>query len=532
MTRRRFLGGTMAAGGAAAVGGPPAPADAATAPAPSCPPPLGVVTVGRDDPRYPDLTARGTNRRFTGRPESVRVVGSAEQIRRVVEQAVRQKKRIVVRSGGHCFENFVDDPDVQVVIDVSEMKAVYFDPEHQAFAVESGATLGQVYRTLQLGWGVTIPGGTCPDVGIGGHVAGGGYGTLSRLHGMAADHLYGVEAVVVDRSGRARLVVATRRATDPHRELWWAHTGGGGGNFGVVTRYLFRSPGAGGSDPAGLLPRPPATLLKATVTWQWKDLTRQAFTGLIHNFGAWQERYGNRPEFAGMTSGLVLNHRVQGQIQLEASLDGTLPDAAKLFRDHLAAVTANVDAPHTTDQSTASWLSATLYHLWPGTYSFKTKSAFLRKPWSDAQVAILHTRLSQGGAERYGSTVYLTAFGGKINSLLPSATSMPHRDTLLTAEYETLWFDAKQADAQLAWIRALYKELYAATGGVPVPDDDNSGAYINYPDADLADPEWNTSGVPWHTFYYGDNYPRLQKVKAAYDPGDVFHHPLSVRLPD
>ncbi len=64
-----------------------------------------------------------------------------------------------------------------------------------------------------------------------------------------------------------------------------------------------------------------------------------------------------------------------------------------------------------------------------------------------------------------------------------------------------------------------------------MPGATNGGAYINYPDVDLADPRWNTSGVPWHTFYYRDNYPRLQQVKARWDPADVFRHALSVRPP-
>jgi aclacinomycin oxidase len=53
--------------------------------------------------------------------------------------------------------------------------------------------------------------------------------------------------------------------------------------------------------------------------------------------------------------------------------------------------------------------------------------------------------------------------------------------------------------------------------------------YGNHPDVDLADPEWNTSGVPWHTLYYKDNYPRLQRIKARCDPRNVFHHALSIR---
>ncbi|MGA9872925.1 MAG: BBE domain-containing protein, partial [Rhodococcus sp. (in: high G+C Gram-positive bacteria)] len=79
--------------------------------------------------------------------------------------------------------------------------------------------------------------------------------------------------------------------------------------------------------------------------------------------------------------------------------------------------------------------------------------------------------------------------------------------------------------------RNMYRDIYADTGGVPVPNDANAGAYINYPDSDLKDPAWNTSGVPWSTLYYGDHYSRLQEIKATWDPGNLFRHDLSIELP-
>ncbi len=91
--------------------------------------------------------------------------------------------------------------------------------------------------------------------------------------------------------------------------------------------------------------------------------------------------------------------------------------------------------------------------------------------------------------------------------------------------------DPRDQDRNLAWVRALYRELFADGGGVPTPGDVTDGAFINHPDADLADPRWNTSGVPWHTLYYKDNYPRLQEVKARWDPRNVFRHALSIPLP-
>jgi len=103
----------------------------------------------------------------------------------------------------------------------------------------------------------------------------------------------------------------------------------------------------------------------------------------------------------------------------------------------------------------------------------------------------------------------------------------------LKASYNTgKWQSPAEDDKHIAWVREYYREVYAGTGGVPVLDETNDGSYISFPDKDLADPAWNTSGVGWQTLYYKDNYPRLQRVKKAYDPKNVFRHALSVEPPD
>lgn len=488
------------------------------------PPPVpGPVVVLPADPRYASMN-RSYNGRFTPRPDAVRAVYSAEQVIQAVDETVRTGKRIAVRSGGHCYEDFVTGSDVKIVLDISQMDEVGFDPAHQAFSVEAGATLAQVYKSLYYGWGVTIPGGSCPSVGIGGHIAGGGYGALSRQYGMVVDHLYGVDVVVVDKTGKARRVVVTRRADDPNRELWWAHTGGGGGNFGVVLRYLLRSPEAEGKDPSTLLPNPPATVSGTTVTWQWADVDERAFTTLVRNHGSWHERH---PQTA-LGSSLALSHRAGGAFQLFVGVDGEPSGGDRMIDAYLKEVTVGVGAPSSTDRSHQPWLTATLgAETYAGGTPFKAKAGFLRRRWTDRQIAVVHKYLTDGN-ERWGASVYVTSFGGKINSVGPSATAFPHRDALFSVAYDLYWADPADQE-ELNWIRRFYQEIYADTGGVPVPGDANSGAYINYPDADLADPKWNTSTVPWHTLYYRDNYPRLQQVKSRWDPRNVFRHAMSVR---
>ncbi|WP_406431192.1 FAD-binding protein [Streptomyces sp. NBC_00631] len=536
LSRRSFVGASMA-GGVAALGLGGAEGTAfADAPAGAPVRPPDAVTVLPDDPRYPYLTTRGANRRFTGTPAEVRQVFTAEEVRQAVEAAVGAGQRIAVRSGGHCLDRLVDDPAVRMLIDVSQLKNVYYDPRHNAFAVESGAMLGDVYKALLLAWGVVVPGGTCPTVGVGGFVQGGGFGSMSRQYGMCVDHLYGVEVVVVDASGAAKTVVATRDPADPHHDLWWAHTGSGGGNYGVVTRYLFRSPDAKGTDPSALLPAPPKSMLVTTVSWPWSGLSEGDFVTLLTNHGAWHAaNSADGGPYASLNSALVLDQPSAGAITLVAEMDGTLPDATGLMNDYVAALNAGVGAKHTVTQTTMPWLQAQLASLFgggPSPYNRgKAKAAYLRQPYTAEQFKTVYDHLNAYTYSGVGALL-LFAFGGKVNTLSRTATANPHRDSILISYLASSWADPAQDDDHIAWVRSCYGDLYAATGGVPAPGPATDGSYINYPDIDLADPEQNTSGTPWSTLYFGENYARLQQIKKRYDPGDVFRHALSVALPD
>jgi hypothetical protein len=126
--------------------------------------------------------------------------------------------------------------------------------------------------------------------------------------------------------------------------------------------------------------------------------------------------------------------------------------------------------------------------------------------------------------------VSLQSYGGRINSVRPSATATAHRDAIINVIFTNTWQDPGADAENIGWLRRVYRDVFAETGGVPVPGrGGGDGCYINYPDLDMADPEWNTSGVPWHRLYYKDNYPRLQRAKAAWDPRNMFGHALGVR---
>jgi hypothetical protein len=127
--------------------------------------------------------------------------------------------------------------------------------------------------------------------------------------------------------------------------------------------------------------------------------------------------------------------------------------------------------------------------------------------------------------------VVLLSFGGRINTVAPHDTASAQRDALFKGLFQSFWGSEQDDADNIGWVRDVYSEVFSATGGYPVPSAATDGCYINYPDPDITDPVYNTSGVPWHTLYYKDNYPRLQAIKAAYDPRDTFRHSQSITLP-
>lgn len=494
--------------------------------------------IGPDNPRYLAVIEKQFNKRFRASPDYVRLVSSTDEVVSVVEEAVREGRRLVVTSGGHCLEGFVSDPDVRVILDVSPMKRIYFDEELGAVAVEAGTTVGETFRKLFEAWGVLIPLGEYPGIGMGGHVAGGAFGFLCRQHGLAADYLYAVEVVTVDEAGRASSVVATRETSDPNRDLWWAHTGGGAGNFGVVTRYWFRSHGASGEDPARMLPRAPESITTFKAEWNWSDIDRPSFLRLCRNHGIWcEQNSGADSPNASLYTLLELHRKQFGKIVVRGVSTAAPADIAERQMDeHLAALGEGVGAPTGREVARMSWLEFALNPLPdlfaapPGGVSAKVKDALIRKRFTDEQIGVAYDHLTRADRDVMGGMLGLATYGGRVNTVAPDATASAQRGSILDIACTTGWLDPREEAENLAWVRAFYRELFAESGGVPVPGERYDGAFINHPDTDLADPALNTSGVPWHTLYYQEGYPRLQRIKARWDSRNVFRHALSIRV--
>ncbi|GAB5526459.1 MAG: hypothetical protein Roseis2KO_43310 [Roseivirga sp.] len=209
----------------------------------------GFRIVTQNDPEYP-FARPISNSRFHYRPLVIAYCESAADVGICLQYCRIQSMPFRIRSGGHHHEGMSSGNEL-MVIDLSQL---YRNQETNTFKIDiqhhecepyawipSGMKLDQVYTELRK-WGMIIPGGGCQSVNVGGLTQGGGWGVHVRKYGLACDQMIDAELVLAD--GTVTLASeANKKLKDKlsdDNDLLWALRGGGGGNFGVVTRFKFR----------------------------------------------------------------------------------------------------------------------------------------------------------------------------------------------------------------------------------------------------------------------------------------------------
>jgi hypothetical protein len=191
---------------------------------------LRASLIDQDHPAYEEARML-YNAMIDKRPRWIVTCSTVADVVDAVNYARKKQLLLAIRGGGHNGPGF-GSCDGGLVIDMSPMKQVDVDPATRTIRVEAGCTQGDVDRATSV-YGLAVPAGLVSTTGIAGLTLGGGTGYLTRKHGLTIDNLIEVEIVLADGS------VVTASETR-HPELFWALRGGGG-NFGVVTRFTFRA---------------------------------------------------------------------------------------------------------------------------------------------------------------------------------------------------------------------------------------------------------------------------------------------------
>jgi FAD/FMN-containing dehydrogenase len=422
------------------------------------------------------------------RPAAVVVCAVPADVAETIAFARRFGVETVARSGGHCFAGRSSTRGI--LIDLGAMSSV--SVVDGIATVGAGAQLGDVYENLDA-LGLTIAAGACPTVGIAGLTLGGGLGILGRKYGLTSDQL--VQAQVVLADGR---VVECDEHRDP--DLFWALRGAGGGHFGVVTSFTFRTVPADDVTCFKLV-WPVAHAAEAIDVWQTQasSAADELAASLLLNassdldqpvvtlFGAMLA--GKREAESGVEE---LVARV-GADPASAALQQMTHSAAKRYLAEHAPGAEGADGASPADPSRPNMVFV--------------KSEFFRQPLPSEAVAGLVDVFAAGRATGQARELDFTPWGGAYNRAHPEATAFVHRrESFLLKHAVALEVDSsrQERDAGRDWLTRSWAMAHPWGSG---------GVFPNFPDPDLAD---------WAHAYHGGNYDRLTRVKATYDPDNVF----------
>ncbi len=403
--------------------------------------------------------------------------------------------RVAPRSGGHSAAGY--STTTGLVLDTSRLDRVHVGPSTVTF----GPGLQGVDAVAALApHGLAMITGNSPTVRAGGYLQGGGLGPLSRKYGVGCDRL--VSAEVVLASGR---VVRCDAHTAP--DLFWALRGGGGGNFGVVTRFEVR-PVSITRLPTYLVMWPWAAAARVVAAYQ--EWLVQAPDDLDTNLTI----VAPGPEPVVLVSGSWL-----GPGSVDAQLDALIAEAGAplsrtvtelSYRDAMmttfGCADKTVEQCHRVGDNPAAVLPR-------HTYSYG-RGRMISQPLTAAAIDEALTAFDAPSAPGQFRAMGLSGLAGRMNTPARTDTAYVHRTSLALFGYAAglpgFTPTPEEQTASDAWL----------DGGMAVATRHGNGeSYVNTVDARLPD---------WRTAYYGENYERLVRVKRRYDPYTFFRFPQAI----
>ncbi|HET8774641.1 MAG TPA: FAD-dependent oxidoreductase [Thermoanaerobaculia bacterium] len=273
--------------------------------------------VYRLDPRF-NKAREISNARFNYNPAVIYFCESVADVQKAISDAKAQGLYVRVRSGGHQHEGMCSGPNV-LIIDVSRIAVIKVEGDQVRLG--PGAKLGKVYSTL---WdaGMLFPGGGCKDVCVGGLVQGAGWGPYGRSLGFTCDSLTWFRMVKADGS----CVEVTNSPTDKNADLFWAVCGGGGGNFGVITEFLFR-PGRLTTPIWSFTAKWADASLVKKVIIDWRDNFPDKADRRLTSFARLSAVKGNSPDPAAIVAGFFIGKQEDLQPMVQRLLPNTWASA-------------------------------------------------------------------------------------------------------------------------------------------------------------------------------------------------------------
>ncbi|XP_010481682.1 PREDICTED: cannabidiolic acid synthase-like 1 [Camelina sativa] len=481
-----------------------------------------VIHTYKDSSFFSILDSSIQNPRFsiaeTPKPVSIITPVKASDVQAVIRCARLHGIHVRIRSAGHHFEglSYIAYDKPFVVIDLRKLRSISLDVHDRTGWVQTGATTGELYFEIgKTSKSLAFPASIHPTVGVGGQFSGGGYGTLLRKYGLAADNI--IDALVVDASGR----ILDRQAMG--EDYFWAIRGGGGSSFGVVLSWKIQLVDVPSTVTVFKVKKTSKKeAVKVINKWQYvaDKVTDDLFISVT------MER-SNENMVHALFTGLYL---------------GPVNDLVALMEEKFPELKLVIE-----DCKEMSWIESVLWfadfaeaeslgvlaNRKRTSLSFKGKDDFVQEPIPEAAVHELWKQLEVPEARL--AKLILTPFGGRMSEIAEHETPFPHREgNLYEIQYLAYWReeeDKNKADTKkyLQWVEGVYDLM------TPYVSKSPRGAYVNFLDMDLGmylgkDKTKYDEGKSWGVKYFKNNFERLVKVKTSVDPTDFFCNEQSIPL--
>ncbi|XP_051125960.1 tetrahydroberberine oxidase-like [Andrographis paniculata] len=485
-----------------------------------------VVVYTPSNPSYtPVLNSSLRNFRFTdpSTPKPLFIVTPTHesQIQAVIRCSVKLRLQIRTRSGGHDYEgvsSWATAPQPFIILDLVNMSHISINARKKTAWAQSGATIGQIYYKLsQISRTLAFPAGVCPTVGVGGHFSGGGYGTLLRKFGLAADNIIDARIITVDGK------ILDRKSMG--EDLFWAIRGGGGASFGVITAWKLKL----------------VTVPKIVTVFSVGRTIEENATKIFHK---WQSVAPNFPkELLVPVAILQANSTTRPgkktvMLIFNAVFLGRAANLVKLLSERLPELGLK-----RSDCREVSWIQSALFmsaypiETPPAIFEsrdpllkfyFKGKSDYVQEPIPEHGLEGLWKLMLEDEAEL--AQVIPVPYGGRMAEISESALPFPHRaGNLYKFQHIVFWNEPGEEASKrhIDWMRRLYEYL------TPYVSKSPRAGYINYRDLDLGvnDVQGNTSYAKasvWGLKYFNKNFRKLVEVKTRVDPTDFFRNEQSI----
>jgi FAD/FMN-containing dehydrogenase len=383
---------------------------------------------------------------------------------------------LAVRGGGHNGAG-LGSCDDGLVVDLSLMRGVHVDPVRSTVRVEGGCTWGDVDHATYP-FGLAVPTGFISTTGVGGLTLGGGLGYLTRHYGLTIDNLLSVEMVLAD----GRILTAS---AEENADLFWA-VRGGGGNYGVVTSFLFRG-------------SPVSTVYGGPIFWELEHATK------VMRF--WRDLILNGPEEINGWFGFhtvppvdmfPVEHHLKKMAVITWCYTGDLQEAEQVFESIRQVATPAMDFAGPIPLPALQSMFDGLYP--PGLQWYWNADFF-----TELNDEAIELHVKYGAAlPTVHSTMHLYPINGAAHRLGKNHTAWSYREANFAQVIVGVDPDPANNERMIKWSKAYWEMLHPYSAG---------GGYVNM----IMD-----EGQDRVKAAYRDNYFRLARIKARYDPDNLF----------